>query len=140
FEVGGGVAVIDVAGDVLGAAVIEDALGGGGLASVHVRDDADIANFVEHGWVRSFRLAPAVKRHTHGASLRALNEDNKKTCVALENRFSSVPAPGYLFWTAEVSAGFDLSPRRRERPGWGVGNSPYYWVPIPRRAKQVLLL
>ena len=50
IEVGGGVAVIDVAGLVLGAAEIEDALRGGGFAGVHVGDDADVAKFFEHGW------------------------------------------------------------------------------------------
>ena len=44
-EVGGGVAVIDVADLVLGAAEVEDALGGRGLARVHVGDDADVAQF-----------------------------------------------------------------------------------------------
>ena len=48
-EVGGGVAVIDVADLVLGAAEVEDALGGRGLARVHVGDDADVAKFFEHG-------------------------------------------------------------------------------------------
>ncbi len=50
IEVGGGVAVIDVAGLVLGAAEIEDALGGRGFARVHVGDDADVSNVFEHGW------------------------------------------------------------------------------------------
>src|SRR5204862_230183 len=49
IEVGGGVALVDVAGLVLGAAEVEDALGRGGLARVDVRDDADVANGVEHG-------------------------------------------------------------------------------------------
>ena len=48
IEVGGGVAVIDVADLVLGAAEVEDALRGRGLAGVHVGDDADVAQFVEH--------------------------------------------------------------------------------------------
>ena len=45
IEVGGGIAVIDVAGLVLGAAEVEDALGRRGFARVHVRDDADVAQF-----------------------------------------------------------------------------------------------
>src|SRR5262249_8590437 len=49
-EVGGGVALIDVARLVLAAAEVEDALGGGGLAGVHVGNDADVAQLVEHGW------------------------------------------------------------------------------------------
>ena len=52
IEVGGGVAVVDVAGLVLGAAEVENAFGGGGFAGVHVCDDADIAKFFEHGWRR----------------------------------------------------------------------------------------
>ena len=48
-EVRGGVALIDIAGLVLAAAEIEDALRGGGFARVHVCDDADVAQFVEHG-------------------------------------------------------------------------------------------
>ena len=52
-EVGGGVAVIDVADLVLGAAEVEDALRGRGFARVHVGDDADVAQFFEH------RLSPA---------------------------------------------------------------------------------
>ena len=47
-EVGGGVAFIDIAGLVLGAAEVQDALRGGGLAGVHVRDDANVTNSVEH--------------------------------------------------------------------------------------------
>src|SRR5262249_2962406 len=47
-EVGGGVAGVDVADLVLGPAVVEDALGGRGLARVHVGEDADVSQFVEH--------------------------------------------------------------------------------------------
>src|SRR5205807_2376208 len=48
-EVRGGIALIDVAGLVLGPAEVEDALGRGGFARVDVRDDADVANVLEHG-------------------------------------------------------------------------------------------
>ena len=50
-EVGDGGAVVDVAHLVDRAAVVEHALGGGGLAGVDVRGDADIADFgqVFHG-------------------------------------------------------------------------------------------
>src|SRR5439155_7275544 len=49
-EVGGGVALIDIAGLVLGSAEVQDPLRGRGLAGVHVGDDADVAKFLEHGW------------------------------------------------------------------------------------------
>src|SRR5262249_38756989 len=71
-EVGRGRTVIDVAGLVLGAAEVEDSLGGRGFARVHVSDDADVTQFVEHG-VKSkvqrmvdltfgFRLSPQKKQ------------------------------------------------------------------------------
>ena len=47
-EVGRGVAVVDVADFVLGAAVVENALGRGRLARVDVGHDPDVAYFVEH--------------------------------------------------------------------------------------------
>ena len=48
-EVGGGVAVVDVADLVLGAAEVQDALRGGGFARVDVSDDADVAKVFKHG-------------------------------------------------------------------------------------------
>src|SRR5262249_9050258 len=60
----GGISLVDVAGLVFGAAKIEDALGQGRLAGVHVSDDADIPQILEHdtlkkqktpgGWLPSF--------------------------------------------------------------------------------------
>ena len=52
-EVGGGVAVVHVADLVLGAAEVQNPLRRGGLAGVHVSDDADIAQVFKHGsWPR----------------------------------------------------------------------------------------
>ena len=48
IEVGGGIPLVHVAGFVFGAAEIEDALRGGGLACIHVGNNADIPHFVEH--------------------------------------------------------------------------------------------
>src|SRR5262249_24498363 len=58
-EVGGGVALVHVADLVLGPAVVEQALGGRGLAGVDVGDDADVAEVVEHGYVRRGSTAAA---------------------------------------------------------------------------------
>ena len=46
--VGRGVAFIDVAAFVLGAAEIKDALGQGGLAGIHVSDNTDVSQLLEH--------------------------------------------------------------------------------------------
>ena len=48
-EVRGRVAIVNVAGLVLRAAVVQDPLGGRGLARVHMGDDSDVAYFLEHG-------------------------------------------------------------------------------------------
>src|SRR5439155_16275216 len=48
-EVGGGVALVDVADLVLGAAEVEDPLRRGSLARVDVGDDADVTKVLEHG-------------------------------------------------------------------------------------------
>src|SRR5260370_12110449 len=47
-EVGGGIAFIDIADFVLGAAEIEDALRGRGFTRVDGGDDADVAKAFEH--------------------------------------------------------------------------------------------
>src|SRR5262249_7813672 len=62
-EVGGGVALVHVADLVLRAAEVEDALRGGGLAGVHVGDDADVTQFFEHGsWRTAANRPPPCKR------------------------------------------------------------------------------
>src|SRR5205823_5795364 len=53
---------------VLGAAEVEDALRGRGLARVHVGDDADVAEVVEHGLLagRGCPIAPGRRgNNTH---------------------------------------------------------------------------
>src|SRR5262249_15479350 len=57
IEVGGGVAFIDIACLVLRTAEVEDTLGGRGLARIHVSDDADVANVLEHGQPYAHRVA-----------------------------------------------------------------------------------
>src|SRR5262249_48773757 len=47
--VGCGIALIVVAGFMFGAAEIEDALGQSGLARVHVSDNSDVSQLLEHG-------------------------------------------------------------------------------------------
>jgi hypothetical protein len=44
-----GVARVDIADFVDATGVEQDPLGQGGLAGVHVSDDADVPQFVEHG-------------------------------------------------------------------------------------------
>ena len=61
-EVGGGVALIDVADLVLGAAEEEDALRRGRFAGVHVGDDADVAEVLKHWYTAAaFAAAPETR-------------------------------------------------------------------------------
>ena len=108
IEVGGGVAVIDVADLVLGAAEVEDALRGGGFAGVHVRDDADVAKFFEHGSQR-----PAANRPPDLSLVTRIGPREK-------NRFppgGTEVTPSYCRDFASFP-GFDF-PRRRVAAGGG---------------------
>ena len=96
-EVGGGVAVVDVADLVLGAAEVEDALRRRGFAGVHVCDDADVTKFLEHGYTAAaFAAAPETRTDTGSDPLTrwapaktlrpAMNETTVKAWVPRASR------------------------------------------------------
>src|SRR5262249_30694918 len=60
IEVGGGVAFVNITGLVLGAAEVKNPLRCGGLARVHVSDNADITHFFEHD---TWPARPRGRRH-----------------------------------------------------------------------------
>ena len=100
IEVRGGVAVIDVAGLVLGTAKVEDPLCGGGLAGVHVGDDADIAKFFEHGYSsnktkpRDNPLDPSTQSWRLFRRLQALYLLKAKVSTRLKQRLAPRPVRG----------------------------------------------
>src|SRR5262249_36734160 len=102
-EVGGGRALIDVAGLVLGAGEVEDALGGRGLARVHVRDDADVAKVLDHGFV----LSAAAAQRANGVKA----PENKRG--GRSGSLSPVPWPLASIQTVKPLPGFSERPTNK---------------------------
>ena len=92
-EVGGGVAVVDVADLVLGAAEVEDALGRRGFARVDVGDDADVAKFFEHGYTAADFAAAPETRTKIGSDPTTRKGDGENASPTLSETNSPVWVP-----------------------------------------------